>query len=475
MSISKIPLTNVCAANPPTRERILEERSSSFVAITANILGAFQDPFEFQGDYGPKMNPVRNRVFELVLPQEDPGVTFAELIPQELLQYIKDPDVLEFLHQNGHRNAFSFLRNCPKNLLRFDKALNYTASKEGRLIELSILSSSYPIKGSTPTESKRILLDQLSEEKNSKLVKAKEIVEPEYHAFKSRLGHLLFYWMYQSLNLHLIGQEPGLVQSVNKTKDIFIQTLGNAEQRAKSFKERLLDAEAKVLFTQEADHTICQTLTSDHTFFEPKGQIATDGSFILLKPDMWEEDAYVIPLDNYSEYSRGKVNMVLATSKINGEKFLLASGHGSSTNPQDGREQISKIMEKFGELSLEYPGLQILIGMDANTKKKQDVKNFFAHLDDFGLMATQVGVTTIKQRMVTVQHKKSGRVAMDEEDFLITLKPERNGKFALENPTVGFKSEAADLSAYLPNLENQSDHYPIGATVQLADSIVFAS
>ena len=31
-----------------------------------NILGSLSDPFEFEGDYGPEINPIRHKVFELV-------------------------------------------------------------------------------------------------------------------------------------------------------------------------------------------------------------------------------------------------------------------------------------------------------------------------------------------------------------------------------------------------------------------------
>ena len=37
------------------------------VIHTANILGIFTDPFEFEGDYGPEVNPIRQQVFELVV------------------------------------------------------------------------------------------------------------------------------------------------------------------------------------------------------------------------------------------------------------------------------------------------------------------------------------------------------------------------------------------------------------------------
>ena len=123
-------------------------------------------------------------------------------------------------------------------------------------------------------------------------------------------------------------------------------------------------------------------------------------------------------------------------------------------------------MQKFEELSSHYPDLQLLIGVDANTKSEKDVEEFIQHLDTLGLVATQVGPTTIKKRMVTVQHGKSGRIAIDQEDYLITLKPEKGGKFTLSNPTVGFKNVAADKSQTIPNLENPSDHYPVGAILE---------
>lgn len=40
------------------------------IVYTANILSSFNDPFEFEGDYGPEINPIRQKVFEQVIPQE---------------------------------------------------------------------------------------------------------------------------------------------------------------------------------------------------------------------------------------------------------------------------------------------------------------------------------------------------------------------------------------------------------------------
>jgi hypothetical protein len=120
-------------------------------------------------------------------------------------------------------------------------------------------------------------------------------------------------------------------------------------------------------------------------------------------------------------------------------------------------------MEKYHELS--QGDLQLVIGIDANTKTTEDVRLFREQLDRLGLIATSVGPTTIKKRMVSVQHEKVGRFAVDEEDYLITLKAENGGKFELTSPTVGFKQERPEKLTPLPNVNNPSDHYPVGATL----------
>ncbi len=438
----------------------------SIVAITANILGSFQDPFEFAGDYGPEMNPTREKVFELVIPKNEPQITFADLIPPELLSRIEDPAVAAFLQENLDENAFHFLRNSPKDLLRIDKILRDRAAAQGQPLKLSILSSVYPLNGSTPTELKENLMDQLFKDEISDLIETVEVSDNQYEVFKTPSGQITFYWLYQSLNLHLVSQDPQLIREINKTKAVFSRTIGNPQKRAEAFQEKILAADTGVLFTQESDQIVVETLTKNGPFLYPIGQNPKDGCFILLKKDTWEKTVKMIPLENYKGYHNGKLNLLLATHKPSGQKFLLASCHGNSTNPEDGRLQISIIMQKFEGLSLQNPGLQLLIGIDANTKSERDVEAFNEHLDQLGLVATQVGPTTVKKRMVTVQHGKSGRVAIDQEDYLITLKPEKGGKFALSDPTVGFKKGPANQSQVLPNFETLSDHYPVGATLK---------
>jgi len=59
----------------------------SLVIHTANILGIFTDPFEFEGDYGPEVNPIRQQVFELVVSRE---ALAKNLSDSEIRQQMKD-------------------------------------------------------------------------------------------------------------------------------------------------------------------------------------------------------------------------------------------------------------------------------------------------------------------------------------------------------------------------------------------------
>ena len=113
----------------------------------------------------------------------------------------------------------------------------------------------------------------------------------------------------------------------------------------------------------------------------------------------------------------------------------------------------------------ENKDLQLVIGIDANTKSEKDVELLRAHLQSLGLVGTSVGPTTIKKRMVTAQHSKAGRFAVDEEDYVIVLKLENGGLYQMSNPTVGFQEEKPDPTIALPNIDNPSDHYPAGTTL----------
>lgn len=470
-----------------------------FVVFTSNILGSFNDPFEFEGDYGNEANLVRSYVFEQVAPKEDfnYGPTLQELITPDLVERLQNKqqqlqdagfqkfDLTHFITRYGDQKLFSFLRHSPPALLSLDKILHDKAAREGKAFDLPILSSTAPLKGNNALELKAMLLEALFTQENLKLAKpAKELQaainafdstyqgakvdKEDLAAFTSPAGQVFFYWLYQSMNLHLIAENEAMIPQINKVKQNFAKTLGNPSARAEQFRDKLVKANASVVFTQESDAIVPQKLTKEGLFHSAASQNPLDGTFVFLRSDQWEPAYQIIPIEDYEGYAKGKMNVILATRKDNGEKFLLASGHGNSTRPEDGRLQLLKIAEKFHDLAKlpENQGLQLVIGIDANTKSETDVEMLRDHLHSLGLVATDAGPTTIKKRMVTTQHAKSGRQAVDEEDFVIILLPENGGHYQMTHLTVGFKEEKPDPAVSLPNVNNPSDHYPVGVTLE---------
>lgn len=516
-----------------------------FIVFTANILGSFNDPFEFEGDYGQEINPVRAYVFEQVVSKEalasnltdaqimqmmknnsptieeiqqarqdliaqaiqqdlQHGPTLNELIPPPLIellikkqQELKNNDfssddlraLLRFIKLYGSQKVFSFFRHSPSNLLKLDKILRDQASRQGKPFSLPILSSTQPLRGHNALELKENLLNALFTKEilentipnEKKLEHSLKKLDPDFlksylgeHAnnddltvFTTPEGQVFFYWLYQSLNLHLIAQNEAMIPQINKVKQVFSETLGNPTARAQMFKDKLIAANASVVFTQESDAILPQQLTEKDLFHPINKQNALDGTFIFLRGDDWESNYQVIPIEDYIGYENGHLNIILATKKGTNEKFLLASGHGSSTHAEDGRLQITKIAEKFNQLSKlpENKHLQLIIGIDANTKSEEDINLLRQLLDSLCLEATNVGPTTIKQRMVTTQHPKAGRRAADEEDYIIILKPESGGLYQMTHPTVGFREKKPDPSVTLPDIDNPSDHYPVGVSL----------
>lgn len=481
------------------------------IVHTANVLGSFNDPFEFAGDYGSEVNPTREKVFEQIVAREalypnetwaveadkQHGPTLSALVTPELIQELQNKQkelqhlgftendlnaLLAFVNRFEQQKVFHFFRNNPHDLLSLDKILRDKASREGKSFDLPILSSTQVLEGENAYQLKKRLLDRLFMEEVLLATKPEHVLKTaleeldadylsrflgegaendELQIFCRPAGQVFIYWLYQSLNLHLVSEDVGMIEEVNKVKNIFAATLGDPQVRAEVFKTKLIEANSSVVFTQESDTFVPKALTENGLFCSVDRQNPLDGTFIFLREDIWKSDYEVIALEDYEGYKKGRINVILATHKESGKKFLLASGHGNSTRPEDGRLQISLVKNKFDELSQlpENEGLQLLIGIDANTKSEEDVNDLRVHLDALGLQGTSVGPTTIKQRMVTAQHTKAGRSASDEEDYIITLK-----SGTLDDLTVGFNRESPDPSIVLPNIDNLSDHYPVGAT-----------
>lgn len=513
------------------------------IVHTANILGSFSDPFEFEGDYGPEITPIRQTVFEQLIPKQvlmqtltddqvaarmsletlssseiarlrkrwteeakesdaKRGPTLEQLIPPSVRAYLIQRQhllntplfpaqsldaMLDFLDQYRTARVFRFLELSSSPFLGIDKRLRDQAAREGKALALPILSSTEPLKSRDASALKRQLIDRLFTIDHLTLALSPSVLEPllpEMQKDVSRYlahgevslsslrflttpsGQLFFYLLYQSLHLHLIAQESSLVDQVNTVKRLFAETLGNPQARINSFISQLKAAGSSVVFTQEGNALSTQALLQEG--FLPLGeQNRQDGTLVFLKKTCWEPHVQVLPIKGYARSEKGVLNVVLAREKATHHPFLLASAHGHSTHAEDARQQISLIMQLFSALRTqpEYRDLQLIIGIDANTKRKEDVAAFHAHLRHLGLIATQVGPTTVKRRMITVQHEKAGRYAVDEEDYLITLSPTHGGHYTLSHPTVGFSEGKRDPTVSLPNQQIFSDHYPVGATL----------
>lgn len=476
------------------------------IVYTANILGAFSDPFEFEGDYGPEVNPIREKVFERVVPKEviakdrQHGPTLAELVTAEIIEDLKEKqkrlpsfeecelqEILRFVESYGDQKVFRFLHNTPSKFLNLDHTLPDRAAKEGRKFSLPILSSTAKLNGKNGTTLKKNLLQALFTEEVMALTKPEKALKKSLKGFDKALlkdllgpaaesadlqvfctpaGQTFMYFLYHALNLHLIAEGENLVDKVNLVKEFFAQTLGNAEQRAALFRENLIEGSASVLFMQEGDAQTRRALVTDGLFHPIDKQNPQDGTLVFLRSDVWEPSYEVLSVEKYKGFHEGRMNLIVATTR-QGERFLLASAHGHSTNAADGRLQVTLIMDTFCTLKHEqgYHDLQLLIGMDANTKTEKDVTALREHLQSLGLVGTSVGPTTVKRRMLTVQHSKAGKLAIDEEDYLITLQPKHGKKYELTNSTVGFSQGPADPNRMLPDIGNPSDHYPVGATL----------
>lgn len=543
---------NTVGASTQAQQQYVQEKKESvikrsdvpitpFVVTTANILGAFDDPFEFAGNYGEENNEIREKVFDLIVSKEalaknlskealadlvakstitptifiadnikedkNHGPTMQEVVTPELFDQIKekllqlkvdqkDIDALaRFVTKYGNEKIFYFMRNNPPDILKLEKALKDDAADKGKSFDLPVLGSKRILTGKNALELKKNLanavftqevlnkanptfVDKKDENKIKPITVNIDKLKPDFlrgffkngdnkdlYAFCTPAGLAFFYWLYQSLIFDLIAQDPSLIDDINTVKTEFAASLGDPKKRAAVFRQRLIVADSKLLFTQEADKYTRDSLMQDDLFLPIGKQNTKDGTLILLRSDFWEPDFEIIPFNEYAKYKAGKLTAILATQKASQQKFLLVSGHGHSEQAEDGREQMQHAVKKLAQLT-EEKGEEIflIIGTDANTKKKADVEAFQKVLNELGLISTHVGPTTIKRRMVTVQHGKSGLYAVDEEDYIIVKKDQ----LTLSNATIGFgkPGERADLSVSLPNMDNQSDHYAVSALVQ---------
>lgn len=536
-------------------KRLYEEYfEKSIVAVTQNVLGIFNDPFEFAGDYGNVSNETRSNVFDLLISHQAPlrhasetdinrylldnditfqqddlletrkemclahafkkdqahGPTFGEFITEamkaSLLQKAEAlgkigeaQNILAFVDRHANTRPFALFRNNPPALLSLDKSLRDAAAAKGEPFNLPIIQSMGQL-----TDSPQPLIDQLFTSEVLELTKKDEAISKTYASlsspyalsnylpdaddndlalFKTQFGQLTYFWMYQQFNCHLVSA-AGLLDATNALKEEFSQELGSSKARANELRHQLDAIDADVLFTQEADQATVEALTSDyqedgfHRIDQnPNGhdQWKGDGTYVFLRSRAWAVKKVYSADEIKSSYPLheerlGRINAVVAQHLKTGKCFFLASAHSKDgKSAADSLNQIKAIQDLYQRAVSDAPdsGMQLLIGMDANTKKRQEVAAFRARLNELNLVATNQGATTVKQRMVTTQDGKACQKVSDEEDFLIlNSSGDLESKLEFTQVQVGLEREKEEGET-LPNITHRSDHYGVKALIDI--------
>lgn len=120
-------------------------------------------------------------------------------------------------------------------------------------------------------------------------------------------------------------------------------------------------------------------------------------------------------------------------------------------------EQAVDFLKITKEITIDFPSLQILVGMDANQElSPQDFIIGFPLGKDL--------VTTRKKRtMMQMQYHKSDVLIQEAKDYILTNEQLRDGK-------VETIKESSALENLLPNENHPFDHFIVTATVQIDTS-----
>jgi len=271
--------------------------------------------------------------------------------------------------------------------------------------------------------------------------------------FETPEGQVFLYLIYQRMNTRLVSQREGLVRGINNAKKAFAASpLGNPELRAEYFLNKLKDS--AVFFTQECDVSVRRVFEANN-FVSTKKQISSDGSFIFLNKNIWEDDYEVLESD-----AEGKCVRIIAKQKGSDQRAYLASLHGSAKDAKHARGFISEIHRDFVERAKKDPTLQLIIGVDANSNTPKDEQDLLDLLESLGLHAAEILITTTKERDVSIQHEKVAEEVVARKDYIITLK-----SHAFKDLKTAFEARPLSGATKLPTLKMPSDHATLQARI----------
>ncbi|MFI0435544.1 MAG: hypothetical protein ACH350_07460 [Parachlamydiaceae bacterium] len=491
-----------------------QEMANKVNVMTLNVLNDPSDCLEFRSNLGSqKIDQQKDRITALLIPQqfylEKAGCTDQLSIDSAKIQdRMKGPTVAELfnptvmavmsqaLDKAGCETSEwdtieEFVKEC-KDMHLFHFVKTYSGKILG--LEQSIMKAG--IFETLPTVNSTVLLDEKATDEQLRLDLTEKLFNqnvfdaiklndsfkkieasikntfdgpsPSVESLKAlaqtKSGVIFLYCLYQSINLSLV-KNNGKIKDLNEIKTSFKNQISNSETREKWLLNQLSDREIQVLFTQEA--TNLSKKVKDR-FHDLKTQNPGDGTCVWLEKATWQTDYEVIA----PKKDDGKINMVIATHARSKRPYLLASLHGHSSNKENGRELIKQVVTEFNEQKKSHPNLKLIIGTDANTKTPDDIAELDQVLNDLGLQRTEVGLTTIKCRLVTTQVDKCLKEIAGQGDFVITEKKAKLLNVGKGSQTGFWKTgfglffRPSSIDDSLPNAKNPADHYPVYATVE---------
>jgi len=419
------------------------------------------------------------------------GPTFSELVNEQFVQTLKecfpnDEAAIDQLKALADKfkdvHVFGFFHNSPIKIA-FDKIINdglgdntletppiLSSTHRMHEVEIEALKELCQYMAAIPAE---MVNEKLSQKKLAEIegglnkydqTKLQEYLgdtatKADLEIFCTPFGQKLFYMLYHWHHRALVQD---MIPEVNKLNEAFKNTLADPVARANTYVSNIQENRFGVVMIQEISQPLIDGLSEN---FWPIGKQTegTEGmdSVVFLHKKLWKENYEVISFETYKD--KKKITMVVAES-ITGEFFAFAACHGDSQKAEDGREQLTHVMDAFWKLKEKHPGIQLVLSTDANTKKKDEVAAFTDHATSLNFDCTDSVPTCFKQRMDTTQ-PKSGTLDSSACDFLLTASAKAGGIWELARQRVGYK-ETQENNSLLPNLAYPSDHFPRSATLK---------
>lgn len=491
--------------------------SINFVCF--NALDSAERPFEFQGSLGTQTK-AKQEVLDWILPDpikvksqggnaaevasaaldfRNSSPLFGQLLTPNLLDLFKQslansplrdefydvlPQLESFLEKVNEFHAGLFLADCP--IVKIDRHLD-----EG----LPILNSTTPLqvgdfaqlinnftealcgtewskteealkRGCDTLKIQKIINKTYTPENLERLLgpNASDLLDlSDLNFFSSRVGQLFLYWIQSAFFLQKAAlRGPEFLEQINRVKEAYQTTISDTSARVNFYTHQLKDINASVLATQECNKPLYEGLCEQ--YLDPVTDLQQnpgDGTFVFLKKGAWQDGKSVSLVQGKEDWAtRGKVNAVMARHIESQVPFLICSLHCESKDEQDAFNKMESVLATYKFYLANCKDLTLLVGADTNTKKT--FKAFERFLESNKLTHTgELGVTTLKERALTVQYPKAGSKIEARGDYIIV--GSENARVSIKEQQLGIKDP---LSPHLlPSINCPSDHLPVTANL----------